>query len=121
MDSITPPEMPSNPVEDRSSSFSLRKLWQVPLFFVGVVAVVTACLTRGMVATDPVRKLHHDLAETRRLLDPHDGDPEAALQHAQHAVDNLMYDQGRAAEAFFLLGSAHLRAADRADESAAKE
>lgn len=93
----------------------------MPLFFVGVVAVVTACLTRGMVATDPVRKLHHDLAEARRLLDPHDGDPEAALQHAQQAVDNLMYDQGRAAEAFFLLGSAHLRAADRADESAAKE
>jgi len=93
----------------------------VPLFFVGVVAVVSACLTRGLVAPDPVRQLHLDLAEARRLLDRQSGDPDAALQHAQQAVDNLMFDQGRAAEAFFLLGSAHLRVADLADQTAAKE
>jgi hypothetical protein len=121
MDPISPPATPSNPVEDRSPSFSLRKMWQVPLFFVGVVAVVTACLTRGLVAPDPVRQLHHDLAEARRLLDRQASDPEAALQYAQQAVDNLMYDQGRAAEAFFLLGSAHLRASEQTDKSAAEE
>ena len=78
-------------------------------------------MTRGLVAPDPVRHLHHELAEARRLLDRQAGDPDAALQHAQQAVDNLMYDQERAAEAFFLLGSAHLRAADQAEESAAQE
>lgn len=121
MDPITPSASPSNPGEERSSRVSLWKLWQVPVFFVGVVAVITACLTRGLVAPDPVRQLHHDLAEARRLLDPQALDPEAALQHAQQAVDNLMYDQGQAAEAFFLLGSAHLRVADRPDQPSADE
>ncbi|MGH7172874.1 MAG: tetratricopeptide repeat protein [Gemmataceae bacterium] len=121
MDPISPSATPPDPVEDRSPSFSPRKLWQVPLFFVGVVAVVTACLTRGMVAPDPVRQLYHDLAEARRLLDRQASDPEAALRLARQAVENLMYDQGRAGEAFFLLGSAHLRVADHADKSAAEE
>ncbi|MHB1427035.1 MAG: tetratricopeptide repeat protein, partial [Gemmataceae bacterium] len=110
-----------NSVEDRSSRFSLRRLWHVPVFFVGVTAFVVVCLMRGMVPPDPVRQLHHELAEARRLLDRDANDPSAALQHAQQAVENLTYDQGRAAEAYFLLGSAHLRMADQAGESAAAE
>lgn len=113
---------PPNSFEDRSSSFSLRQLWQVPVFFVGVVAILTVCLTRGLVTPDPVRQLNRDLAEARRLLERESNDPDSALQHAQQAVDNLMYDQGRAAEAFFLLGSAHLRVAERlASESVPSE
>jgi hypothetical protein len=117
MDASNAPATPPNSVKDRSSSFSLRKLWQVPVFFVGLVAVVTACLSRGLVAPDPVRQLHRDIAEARRLLHRHAFDPDGALQHAQQAVDNLMYDQGRAAEAFYLLGSAHIRVADKAPPS----
>lgn len=121
MDATNAPATPSNSVEDRSSRFSLHRLWQVPVFFVGLVAVVTACLTRGLVAPDPVRQLHRDLAEARRLLHRHAFDPDGALQHAQQAIDNIMYDQGRAAEAFFLLASAHLRVADQAGEAVAEE
>ncbi len=121
MDPITPTPAPANPTEDRPSRISLRQLWQVPLFFVGVVAILTACLTRGLVAPDPVRQLHHDLAEARRLLHRRANDPDGALQHAQQAVENLMYDQGRAAEAFYLLGLAQIQVADQADESAAEE
>src|SRR6516162_9420230 len=90
MDPIIPAAA-SPPSEQRPSGISWRRLWQVPVFFVGVVAVVTACLTRGLVAPDPVRQLHHDLAEARRMLQHHSGDPETALHHAQQAVDNLMY------------------------------
>ncbi len=121
MDASNASATPSNSVENRSSSFSLRRLWQVPVFFVGVVAVVTACLTRGLVAPDLVRELHHELAEARRMLHRDANDPDGALQNAQQAVDNLMYDQGRAAEAFFLLGWAHLRVADKPGEPAAEE
>lgn len=113
MDPIQTRSLPSDSVEDRSSSFSLGRLWQVPVFFVGVAALVVVCLTCGLVAPDPVRQLHHELAEARRLLDRDANDPDGALRHAQQAVDNIVYDQGRAAEAFFLLGSAHLRLADQ--------
>jgi hypothetical protein len=121
MDPIQTRSVPSNSVEDRSSSFSLGRLWQVPLFFVGVTALIVVCLTRGLVAPDPGRQLHHELAEARRLLDREANDPNGALRYAQQAVDNLMYDQGRAAEAYFLLGSAHLRLADQASEASAGE
>jgi hypothetical protein len=121
MDASNASATPSNSVENRSSSSSLRRLWQVPVFFVGVVAVVTACLTRGLVAPDLVRQLHNELAEARRLLHRDASDPDGALQHAQQAVDNLMYDQGRAAEAFFLLAWAHLRVADKPGEPSVEE
>src|SRR5579875_3718063 len=113
MDPRKVPATPSNAITDGSSRVSLGQLWQVPVFFVGVVAVLTACLTRGLIAPDPVRQLHHDLAEARRLLERERNDPDTALRYAQRAVDHLSYDPGRAAEAFFLLGSAHLRVAEQ--------
>ena len=117
MDLNTAPTPSSNPVENSPSRPSLRQLWQVPVFFLGIVALITACLTRGMVAPDPVRQLHHDLSEARRLLHHHTGDPDEALLHAQRAVDTIMYDRGRDAEAFFLLGSAHIRVAEAGGEA----
>jgi hypothetical protein len=113
MDSMKAYSVSSRSVEDGSSHVSLRKLWQVPAFFLGVAALVVVWLTRGLVAPDPVRQLHHELAEARRLLDRDANDPDGALRHAQQAVDTLVYDQGRAAEAYFLLGSAHLGIADQ--------
>jgi tetratricopeptide (TPR) repeat protein len=121
MDPMKAPATPSPSDEDHSSRFSLRQLWQVPVFFVGVVAILTACLTRSLIAPDPVHLLHHNLAEARRLLDREINDPNGALRHAQQAVDNLAIDQARTAEAYFLLGSAHLGIADQAGESAAGE
>ena len=111
----------SNPMGDRPNGGSIRQLWQVPVFFVGIVAVVTAFVIRPYIGPDPVRGLHEDLAEARRLLHRRDGDPAAALQHAQSAVDNLMHDPSRGAEAFFLLGSAHVRVAEAAGETGATE
>ncbi len=121
MDPNKAPSVPSRSFEDRSSNVKLRRLWQVPVFFLGVTAVVVVSLMRGYVASDPVHQLHHELAEARRLLDRDADDPQDALRHAQQAVDSLAYDQGRTAEAFFLLGSAHLRIADGASESSASE
>ncbi len=113
MDPIQARSVPSPSVEDHSSRYSLRHLWHVPVFFLGVTAFVVVGLTRGLVPPDPVHQLHQELVEARRLLDRDANDPDRALQHAQKAVDNLASDPGRAAEAFFLLGSAHLRIADR--------
>jgi tetratricopeptide (TPR) repeat protein len=107
--------------DDRSGGISLRQLWQVPVFFLGVAAVLTACLTRPYVGHDPVRQMHHHLAEARRLLHRRGGDPDEALRIAQQAVEGVMYDAGRAAEAFYLLGSAHIQVAEKADAPAAAE
>ncbi len=113
MEPIPTPTAPSNPRADRSPGLSLRAMWQVPVFLVGVAAVVAVILTRGLVAPDPVRKLHHQLSETRHMLHERDSDAEDTLHRAQQAVENLMYDPVRAPEAFFLLGSAHIRMAER--------
>jgi hypothetical protein len=113
MEPIPNPAASSAHGSERTARFSLRYMWQVPLFFVGVVSVVTVILTRGLVAPDPVRKLHHQLTETRRLLHLRDADPEETLRQAQQVVDNLMYDPTRAPEAFYLLGSAHILMAER--------
>jgi tetratricopeptide (TPR) repeat protein len=121
MDSINTPSASSHRVEDGSAGLSLRYLWQVPVFFLGVVAVVTACLTRPFIQSDPVRQLNHDLNEARRLLQRQTADPEGALQHAQNAVANIMYDPGRSAEAFFLLGSAQALIAQAAAEADSSE
>jgi tetratricopeptide (TPR) repeat protein len=121
MEPIPAPAASSKQTEDRTSGFSLRHLWQVPVFFLGVAAVLTACLTRPFVGHDPVRQFHHDLAEARRLLHRHGGDADAALRYAQQAVDSIMYDAGRAAEAFFLLGTAHIAVAESAGGPAAEE
>jgi tetratricopeptide (TPR) repeat protein len=103
----------SKSVKERSSRFSLLRLWQVPVFFMGVAAFFGACYIRGLVAPDPVRQLHNNLSETRRLLEQDTNDPEAALPYAQQAVENLACDPKRTAEAYFLLGSTHLRIAER--------
>lgn len=113
MEPIEARSLPSNSVEDNSSRYSLRRLWQVPLFFVGVTVLAVACLMRGVVSPDPVRQLHYDLAEARRLLEREANDPDGALQRSQQVVERLDYAPERAAEAYFLLGSAHLRIADR--------
>jgi tetratricopeptide (TPR) repeat protein len=115
MDPINPPAQPSPSSEEPSPRPSLWKLWQVPVFVVGVAAVLIAYLTRGLIAPDPVRQMHHHLTEARRLLERQDFDPDAALEHARRAVEDLASDPKRAAEAFFLLGSAHLCLADKAD------
>jgi tetratricopeptide (TPR) repeat protein len=121
MEPIPAPAASAKQTDDRPSGFSLRHLWQVPVFFLGVAAVLTACLTRPFVGHDPIRQFHHDLAEARRLLHRQSSDPDEALRHAQKAVDGIMYDAGRAAEAFFLLGSAHIRVAETAGGTGADE
>src|SRR6516165_544211 len=121
MEPIPAPATSAKQTDDRTSAFSLRQLWQVPVFFLGVAAVLTACLTRPFVGHDPVRQFHHHLAEARRLMHRHASDPDEALRHAQQGVDEIMYDVGRAAEAFYLLGSAHIQVAQKADGPAAAE
>jgi TolA-binding protein len=99
-----------------------RRLWQIPVFFVGVVALVAVCLAQPFLKEKrPERQLHHDLAEVRRLLHHKPANPDEVLQIAQRAVDQIMYAPERETEAIFLLGSAHVRVAESATGPAAEE
>lgn len=120
MDPNTAPTTPSNQPEERSG-FSLRRLWQVPVFVLGIVALVTVGLTRSLIAPEPARQLHHDLSEARRLLHHRSGDADEALRHAQQAVDAIMYDPSKAPEAFYLLGASHIRVAESSAGQAAAD
>jgi tetratricopeptide (TPR) repeat protein len=119
MDTIASPAASAKQVAPVPASHSEGQLWQVPIFFTGVVALVTAFLVRPFLQPDPVRNLHKDLAEARRLLHRKDSDPQAFRKLAQRAVDNSNVDPQRAGEACLLLACACMRIAETSEPAAA--
>jgi hypothetical protein len=121
MDPMNASTTPSHPRPAGPSGYSIRQLWQVPMFFIGVTVFVTICLTRTLVTSDPVQQLHHELAEARRLLHRRANDPDGAMRHAQKAVADLAHDPTRAGEAYYLLGLAQEQKAESAGEKSDDE
>jgi tetratricopeptide (TPR) repeat protein len=109
------------PGEDYPATASLRQLWQAPAFVVGVAALLAVCLTRTPGKAGPARKLEAALTAARDELDRPDGDAERAAGHARLALEVIDAFPDRAAEAHFLLGSAHLRLGERAAPELAEE
>ncbi|HZY88372.1 MAG TPA: tetratricopeptide repeat protein [Gemmataceae bacterium] len=108
MGTISPPTD-----SDAPGAGAARQLWQVPVFVAGAVALLGALLARPLVCGGPGRQLDHDLAAARALVGRPDGDAEEALRLARRAVDAARQAPGRAGEALFLLGCAHVRLAER--------
>jgi tetratricopeptide (TPR) repeat protein len=104
-----PAEPPSRP---------LRYLWQVPLFLLGLAALVAVPLARSWWHVSPARDLDRQLEAVRAALGKLPGpDVVAAAEAALARSEEL--DQ-RTGEAHFLLGSIYLRAQPPTDENLAK-
>jgi tetratricopeptide (TPR) repeat protein len=89
-------------------------LWQAPVFVAGIAALAAVGLARPLAAHDPQRHLARDLAGARHLLNRPDGDAEEAAALAGRALAAAQRFPDRIGEAAFLLGTAHLRLAERA-------
>ncbi len=95
-------------------SYPREQLWQVPLFFTGIAAVLTVWAARPYWYDSQPRKLARELAMAREILE----DPHAPLEPVTsllaEALTRVENCPDRAGETHFLLGSAYLRLAAQA-------
>jgi tetratricopeptide (TPR) repeat protein len=88
---------------------------------VGVGALVAVWFCRPLWPDTPQRRLQRDLEAARHLLSRSDGDAEEALRLAHRARETAGQLTERVGEAELLLGTAHLRLAERAPPERAGE
>jgi tetratricopeptide (TPR) repeat protein len=112
MGTISPPTDSDTPGAG-AARVAARQLWQVPVFVAGAVALLGAALARPLACGGPGRQLEHDLAAARALVARPDGDAEEALRLARRGLEAARQaPPGRAGEALFLVGWAHVRLAE---------
>lgn len=104
----TPPAAPPSTKEAKPR----RPLWPVPLFFLGVAALSAVLLSRVSWRSHDTPHVERDLAQLRQLLDRPSADPAellAVLTRVANQADRLPPD----GDTHFLLGSSHLRIAEK--------
>jgi tetratricopeptide (TPR) repeat protein len=105
----------------RSARTPASLLWQVPVFLLGIAALVSVWLSGSIWQVDPALQIERDLATAREILSRADGDAEFALQLASRAREAPSIPPERLGEASLLAGTAQLRLAEKADPSQAQE
>jgi tetratricopeptide (TPR) repeat protein len=103
---------PAESAEDGAPG-GARRLWQAPVFVLGAVALAAVLLLQPISAESTSRQLEHHLSLLRHQLGRADSDAQALLLLASRTVEEAASFPDRLGEAEFLLGSAHLRSAER--------
>jgi hypothetical protein len=99
---------------------SLDRLWQVPVFFAGLLAFISLVLTRPLWHDDGPRQIEREFAAARQLLEQPHADPDRLQALAQRLLEHAeKHCPQRAGEAQFLVGSAYVRQAGRAETAVA--
>jgi tetratricopeptide (TPR) repeat protein len=101
------------PPRKKSKTAALRHLWQVPTFFVGVVALLTVIALHPLGTQGCSRQLERDLAEARADLDLSPPDLLQARTLAERALQAAPAASRQAGEAHYLIGCAFLMQAER--------
>lgn len=94
----------------------LRQLWQVPMFFTGVLALFLVAAVHPFLGSTNERQAARALADARQALEPPQPNPDEALVHAERALRLAAPMSHQAAEAHFLIGSAYLVLGDQLAE-----
>jgi tetratricopeptide (TPR) repeat protein len=92
---------------------SLGLLWQVPVFLLGMTALLWLWFVHPWAGEDPDRQITRDLEAARHVLAQPDGDWEAAVALARRAVEASRQFPARTGEAHLVLGLSHLRLAEK--------
>jgi len=114
MATTSSPKITSDARESKSNHSSSKRLWQVPVFLVGVAALFAVWHYRPLWTDHPARQIERDLSAVRRLLANPESDVEEEVRIAERAVETSEQVEDRAGEAYFLLGSAQIMLAERA-------
>src|SRR3954454_13977260 len=109
---VSPP--PQNAAPGITAAEPARPLWQVPVFVLGVAALAGVWFGRQYITPSPTVLLRRDLVAARHILARADGDAEQALKLAHRALEMAEKVPDRAGEAALVVGTAHLRLAEKA-------
>jgi tetratricopeptide (TPR) repeat protein len=102
-----------------SKNMPPRQLWQVPTFFVGLLALLAVGALHSLSSRHGLqRQVDRDLAASRQALDESPPAAERARSLAEHVLTLVPADSPTAGEAHFLIGSACLRQAEHAPAEA---
>lgn len=96
------------PGDHREREATPSRLWQVPLFLAGVLALAWASALRPGPGESLARRLEDELSDARRALARIPPDVETALAKGEAALTDAERYPARAGEAHLLLGSARL-------------
>ncbi|MSQ94032.1 MAG: tetratricopeptide repeat protein [Gemmataceae bacterium] len=99
---------------------SLSQLWQVPMFLIGLLALIGVAASSPWRLTPQQREFDELIAQLRNGLDRHE-DADALVGYAQDAMSRLPRFRARSAEVHFLVGSAYYRQAREKPPTFAKE
>jgi tetratricopeptide (TPR) repeat protein len=88
-------------------------LWQVPIFFLGLAALVGVCLARPTWREGDLRQLERDLNRVHDLLEQHRSDTGQLAASAERLIEQVSRHPERAAEIHFQVGAAYVRIAER--------
>jgi tetratricopeptide (TPR) repeat protein len=113
--------VPPSPMTPASRAYTFGQLWQVPLFFLGLAAVLAVWAARPLWYDPETVHLRRDLDLARSLLQqPHAPLNELTIR-LNEAFSRIERLPGRAGEAHLLLGSIYLRLAAEMPEGNAAD
>ncbi len=121
MTSMTAGNTPTSVMARAAERPPLRRLWQVPTFFLGVLALTVVCVTRVVWPAEHVIPDDREILEVRNILKKPEFDREQLVTLADDALRHALHHPERLGEAHFLLGSAHVLAAEQATGATAAQ
>jgi hypothetical protein len=119
MTSMTAGNAPTSVIGRAAERPPFGRLWQVPTFFLGVFALAAVCATRVVWPAEHVIPEKQELLKVREMLKKPDADREQLVVLADEALRHAVHNPDQIGEAHFLLGSAHVLAAEKATGTAA--
>src|SRR5436190_8454986 len=97
-----------------------RQLWQVPVFLLGLAALIAVPVLRPYWTSDRAAA-ERQLRGARQALEQSPPDAARALQQGQRVLDAAAHFPDLTAAAHFVVGSAHLRLSDDPAADAVRE
>ena len=95
------------------ASRSLGQLWQVPVFFAGLLAFIAAFVTAPDRQDNTTILFKAELAQLRQGLEPDQEKPALLIPQAENLLGRIPQFPRKAAEIHFLAGSAYFRQANQ--------
>ena len=120
MDAITLLDKPTDSAPVPRPREALRRLWQAPVFVLGVGAVLCFLICQPYLSSLPTLCIERNLKEARAELERPNSDPEEIARRLQSLIDHGVPDS-LAGEAHFLYGTAHLRVAENMNGELARD
>jgi tetratricopeptide (TPR) repeat protein len=122
MDASGPTRLPPAAVPSRPEPSRFRNLWQLPVFLLGLTALMAVWITRPWWHDPRARQFEQALESARAALDQGDtSSVNQSLLLLTEQLSELGWFPGHAGEFHFLLGSLYLRQADKLGGPAAEQ